>query len=365
MRIKEINNYSDFLALKETWEELLRRCDGHTIFSTWEWLSACWKHFGNGVRLLILLVEDEDNIVGIAPLMYSVHEMFGLRRGTIEFIGTGASDYCNFILAEKAGECIDLFIKYLENIAEKWDCVKLTDVPENAECLPYLRKFSKVLKRIHECPYVLLPESYEKFLMNLSRNQRKNIYRTSRRAEETFKVEFTDYSEPQTFYEGMQYLFDLHQKRWRSRGLPGIFADERARAFNLDIANLFSERRWLCLFLMRLSGKPVAAAYGFKYQSEFYEYISGFDPMYHKYNVGNLLRAHMISKLVQEGIVKFDFMRGAEEYKDRWNTMSRWNYEAILTRKGFLADMKYWLYKEYWRQGNWLKYLLKKPPQDL
>jgi CelD/BcsL family acetyltransferase involved in cellulose biosynthesis len=360
MRIKEIYNYGDFLGLRESWHDLLRKCD-HNVFSTWEWLSVWWKHFGNNKRLLILVAEDGNKITGIAPLMYSVHKMFGLRQGRIEFIGTRDSDYCDFILAEKAGECVELFIKYLQSIAEKWTCIRLMDIPANAACLPYLRELSKDLDPIHECPYISLPESYEKFLMNLTRNQRKNIYRTSRRAEETFKVEFIDHSTPELLYEGMQYLFDLHQKRWKSRGFPGIFADERARAFNLDIAKLFSERRWLCIFLMRLTSKPVAAAYGFKYQSKFYEYVSGFDPAYSKYNVGNLLRAHMISTLIHDGIIEFDFMRGAEEYKSRWNTKSRWNREAFLIKRGCLASIENLLYREYWRQGSKLKYFLKKP----
>jgi CelD/BcsL family acetyltransferase involved in cellulose biosynthesis len=362
MKIKEIHNYGDFLGLRESWHDLLQKCD-HNVFSTWEWLSIWWKHFGNNRRLLILVAEEGNRIAGIAPLMYSVHKMFGLRQGRIEFVGTRDSDYCDFILAEKAGECIELFIKYLKR-AEKWDCIELTDISENAECLPHLRKFSKDLKPIHRCLYTPLPESYKKFMIRLGRKHRKNITRMSRRLEEAFKVEFISYSKPQSFYEGMQYLFDLHQKRWKSRGFPGIFVDERARAFNLDIAKSFSERKWLCLFLMKLSGKPVSAAYGFKYQSRFYEYITGLDPMYSKYSIGNLLRAHIISQLIQEGLFEFDFMRGAEEYKDRWSTTSRWNYEAILTKKGFLASMKNRLYKEYWRQGNRLKYLLKKP-QDL
>jgi len=157
----------------------------------------------------------------------------------------------------------------------------------------------------------------------------------------------------------MQFLFELHQKRWESRGLPGIFANQRSRDFNLDIAKFLFHRKWLCLFLLRLSGKPVSVAYGFKYRSKFYEYITGLDPEYKKYNVGNLLRAHMISKLIQEGLTEFDFMRGAEEYKDRWNTLTRWNRQAILTRKGILAGVQHRLHDEYWYQGNRLKSLLK------
>jgi CelD/BcsL family acetyltransferase involved in cellulose biosynthesis len=195
--------------------------------------------------------------------------------------------------------------------------------------------------------------------MNLGRNLRRNIKRASSRLQETFKVEYSDCSTPELFFEGMQHLFELHQKRWRSRGFSGIFANEGARAFNLDIAKLFSEKNWLGLFLMSLNGKPVTAAYGFKYQRKFYGYISGFDPTYYRYDVGNLLTAQMISQFIKEGFVEFDFMRGSEEYKYRWNTKSRWNYQAIIIRSGIRAKIENWFYKEWWRQGSRLKYFLK------
>lgn len=122
--------------------------------------------------------------------------------------------------------------------------------------------------------------------------------------------------------------------------------------------NLFTKRMaWLVFTLF--SGKPVAALYGFKYLSKYYAYLSGFDPAYSKYSPGQLLFSHAINKCIQEGLTEFDFLRGAETYKNRWNTMARWNRQATLTRKGLLAKIQNWLYKEYWRQGNRLKYVMK------
>ncbi|MEM2970472.1 MAG: cellulose biosynthesis protein, partial [Candidatus Bathyarchaeia archaeon] len=68
-KIVEIDNYDDFLALEEDWNNILDKCD-HTIFSTWYWLSNWWKHFGNGKKLLLLLAQENNEIEGIAPLMY-------------------------------------------------------------------------------------------------------------------------------------------------------------------------------------------------------------------------------------------------------------------------------------------------------
>ena len=152
MKIIELNKHRDFIALEQTWNDVLQRCD-HTIFQTWEWLSTWWKHFGNNKKLLLLLAEEKDEILGIAPLMYSVHKMFGLRIGKIEFIGTPDSDYHDFILTEKEKDCIELFVNHLKKLPEKWDCIELTDIPENSKSSRFLSKLSKKFDTVHKCPY--------------------------------------------------------------------------------------------------------------------------------------------------------------------------------------------------------------------
>ena len=141
---------------------------------------------------MLLLAEENSKIIGIAPLMYSVHKMFGLRMGKIEFIGTPDSDYNDFILTSKEEACIKLFINYLNNLPEKWDCIDLTDIPENAKSLPFLNKMAKTLKPLHKCPYAPLPKSYDAFLNALKRKQRKELRRNLRRLKESFKVDFAD-----------------------------------------------------------------------------------------------------------------------------------------------------------------------------
>jgi CelD/BcsL family acetyltransferase involved in cellulose biosynthesis len=359
MKIVEINDYSDFLSLEEGWREVLQRCN-HTIFSTWEWLSTWWKYFGNDKKLLLLLAEENGKVIGIAPLMYYVDKMFGLRMGKIEFIGTNNADYNDFILAEKREDCIKLFMEYLGTLAEKWTCVDLSDIPENSKSLLTLCKISRTIKPIHKCPCISLPNSPDILMKSLSPNLRYDLRRNLRRLEKDgFRVNFADYSDSQAFSKGMRSFFELHQKRWISKGFSGVYAEEKTRNFALDIAKSFSQKGWLGLYLLELSDKPVSALYGFKYKSKFYSYLSGFDPAYRRYSVGKLLLSHAINECIKEGLTEFDFMCGGEEYKDRWNTLTRWNQQVILTKKGSLASFQNKLYKEYWHQGNRLKYILK------
>ena len=75
--------------------------------------------------------------------MYSVEKMFGLSLPKIEFMGTGYSDYDDFIFAEKSEECIKMFIDYLNCIPEKWYCIDLNEIPENTETVALLNKMSR------------------------------------------------------------------------------------------------------------------------------------------------------------------------------------------------------------------------------
>jgi CelD/BcsL family acetyltransferase involved in cellulose biosynthesis len=172
-------------------------------------------------------------------------------------------------------------------------------------------------------------------------------------------MDFVDCSDVQSLKEGMSSFFELHQKRMESKGFAGVFKDQRVRDLHLDIAKIFAQNGWLGLYFLKLSDKPVAALYGFKYQSKYYAYLSGFDPQYSKYSVGNLLFLFTINKCIIEGLTEFDFMRGFEEYKDRWNTTARWNNRVIIPRKNFLGNFRSWLYEECWLEGRRLKCFLR------
>jgi CelD/BcsL family acetyltransferase involved in cellulose biosynthesis len=104
MRITEVNNLNDFASLQDAWNDLLQR-SSHTVFSTYEWLFTWWRHFGNNRHLIILLAEEDNKLIGVAPLMYSIHSVFGLRQGKIEFVGTGPVTNAAFIMEDRALIC--------------------------------------------------------------------------------------------------------------------------------------------------------------------------------------------------------------------------------------------------------------------
>jgi CelD/BcsL family acetyltransferase involved in cellulose biosynthesis len=247
----------------------------------------------------------------------------------------------------------------LAKIPEKWQYIDLNDIPENSRTLNTISQMSNEVKLAHPCPYASLPKSYETFMKGPNGKKRfTDVSRHFKSLQKSFELQVSDCSGVESFSEGMESLFRLHQRRWTARGLSGAFASPRFRSFHLDVAESFAKKDWLGLFLLKLSGNPAAALYGFKYNSKYYLYLTGFSPKYAKYGVGNVLIASVIRECIDDGLVEFDFMRGDESYKIRWSSTIRWNRQAIITEPNSLSRMRYWILRKYWNRGKELKSLL-------
>lgn len=360
MKIREINSYSELIGLKEVWNNTLKSAP-HSIFSTWDWVTIWWKHFGEGRKLLALIAEEGNTVVGIAPLMCSSESIFGLPRTKIEFIGTPDSDYNNFIINQNYdnGDIVKLFVEYLNRTQKRWTLLNLTDIPDKANCLSYFKENANT-QPVTKCSYIVLPQTYEDFQKSLSYKQRGSVNNTINKIKKNFSAELVDYSSPILCSEGMEHLIDLHQKRWQTAGLSGAFSNKRIRDFHKDVAKSLANQGMLGLYILKFDGKPVSGSYGFKYQSKYYAYLPGFDPEYSKFGVGSILVPYLVEKFIEEGLVEFDLMRGDEGYKERWNAIPTLNYQTEIYKSGIFDGGNHKLYDKLWRKCLNAKYLLRR-----
>ena len=338
MRILKVEDYSAFLDLKDKWHGLLPQCD-NTIFSTWEWISTWWRHFGEGRKLRVLVAQENDEILGIAPLMLSRYNFRNL--GTfhkIEFIGNWDSDYNDFILVRKNANCIKLFLNCLIEFSD-WDSLELRDINEESSSVnALLAMHSSQTPKLEVdvsnlCPYIILPTSMDIFVSGLGSNTRKNLRRYMRKLCLKHKVAFKTHHDFGSTREAMETFFRLHQKRWESLGQPGAFVDQASRDFHVEIAEIFDKRNWLALHFLTANDEPVAAAYTFDYNLKKYARLTGFDPDFSRFRVGNLLKMHIIEECIKKGFIEYNLSRGIGFGKEYWSTGVRKNFVAKMYNK--------------------------------
>ncbi len=356
--ISEITTTSEMDKLRGPWNDLVNRSRAATVFQTWEWLSTCRRYFGRGRRLSIISVRNGDRLIGIAPLETS--RIYGSPLRRLQFVGGEVSDYLDIIAdADHEEEVTRAIFGWLETHHRHWDVLDLQQIPADScllRCRPSLNGYAQVLGQ-ELCPYMPLPESWDAFLAGVGKKTRWNLNYYERRARKEFDVEIRPLG-VQELDHGMEAFFDLHQKRWRQRWLPGTFYSDRMKQFHKEAAGLFLENDWLRLHGLRLDGQLKAVLYCFAHKDRAYYYLGGFEPELSKYSLGTVLTGYAIKDAISLGMTEFDFLRGNEPYKTRWTQESRMNSRLIARKptawSAFAASLCVLDHRIQTRAKDWL-----------
>jgi CelD/BcsL family acetyltransferase involved in cellulose biosynthesis len=324
-------------GLRTEWDELVERSERAGVYQTWEWNEAWWRHFKRGKRLRVLQVRQGGELVGIAPLYVSRHLGTPLRR--LAFLGTGAADYMDVIAPDdRAAEVCSAVLRHL-TASRGYDLADLQQMAPTAHLREEIEHRGKAGSRRHHavirqepCPYMELAPTWDEVAAKLGKKMRSNLSYYDRHIAKSFESVESRLAEPQELEEAMSALFDLHQKRWNARLLPGVLGSAKTQQFHLEVARRFAERGWLRLHLVRLEGRTVAVLYCYSYRGRYYYYLGGFAPDLGKYSLGTVQTMHAIKQAISERCAEFDFLRGDEPYKYRWMPQERFNARLLLRR---------------------------------
>ena len=339
LAVEELNDPSVFETLASDWRALAARSDCATVFQTQEWISSWWSHFGEG-QLRVLVALENGTPIGIAPLFRSDR-----LPGRIRFIGTGRSSRCDVLAhSERLIECVRAFARHLERDGS-WDLIDLRDIREGKAYAAAFRGAGLRVQVTKLYPSLHLPLSgdWETFARGLGRSTRRNLRYHQRLIERHFDVKFTTATRAD-LAPSLEALFDLHTRRFNSLGKPGWVAGEAARSFLHEVAERLANLGMLRLHTLTLDGIPRTAELCFAYKGATLGYITGFDPTFSRYSLGNLILAHAIDEAIREGCGEFDLLRGNHRYKTQyWRAVTgRWHYRVLAAGRPPLLVARGW-----------------------
>lgn len=315
MQITVHSDASVFESLHDRWHRLLGQSSCDTVFCTPEWLGCWWRNFGRGRPLHLVTVEQDGELLGVAPLMQSNE---GGKRCRCFIGGVDVSDY--FDLMGRAGHERAFLTTFLDHLTAdpNWDVVDLHSVPTCSATLALLpdvarsRGYTVSLVQQEVCPIVDLPGTWESYLESLGKKDRHELRRKLRRLQAEGNWGWHTVSEAGELPKALDDFFDLHEKSSRNKA---DFWDDARRDFFRDNARAMLEVGWLRLSFLELDGRRVATIFAYDYRDTVSLYNSGYDPAHGYYSVGVLLVAFGIQDAIAAGRTRFDFLRGNEPYK--------------------------------------------------
>lgn len=341
MHVHCVENLAELGRYGAAWETLA----GGNVFRSWTWLSAWWRHFGEGrsrreLRAFLAFDEVGEEPGSLVAVLPAYVETSWSQGRVLRLVGDGevCSDHLGLLTAagERDGreQCEQIHIAcdaIAAAVAERsdWDLIDFEGVDgDDAATL----RFHKALA-LHDCTAsrllgeriwaIDLPATWDDFLALQSKSHRKQLRQLERRVLKSDRVEWRLVESASDFGDAWTMLVDLHQRRRRSLGEPGCFASPRWAAFHWDVAQQLLAEGRLRLSTLQLDGRAIAAEYHLASGKATYAYQGGLDPDRLAGEPGQLSTICSIKRAIAEGHVQFDFLRGDEPYKAHWRAMPR------------------------------------------
>ena len=297
--------------LREEWAPLAE--ESGSIFSTWEFASTWWKHFGAEGDLQLLGMRGADgNLRAIVPLYRA--RLRGVPA--LRLVGHGVADQLDLICAEADRVPVARALREHLRGDSDWEVCLLERLPAAVGWDAMLD--ARVLRRQTSPILHVRGLSWDAFLAGLSSNHRSQVRRRERKLVREHDLEFRLTTDPDRLEADLDSLFELHDARWGE--LSSGFAS-RWKSFHHDFARVALERGWLRLWLAEMSGEVAAGWYGFRFGNSEWFYQAGRDPRFEEQSIGSVLLAHTIRSAVEDGVDSYRFLLGDEAYKSRFPTV--------------------------------------------
>ncbi len=327
MRIVEIRQESELQQLESGWRALLADAPASSMFVSWEWISAWWSAYGRPGDLRVLAAFDDEGILrGIAPLRIDNLRQYGQTVRVLSFIGDGSndSDYLDFVVARGfESEVMAAFSTHLASTLNRGTLLRLNEIPETSPHRPFLQSLAADQGRICQeidvpCAVVTLPGTWDAYLASLKPRFRTKVRSVLRDLEARPEVTFGFCDKPEQLEQLLPVLFDLHTRRWKLDGMPGVFNWDKKRTFYYKVSPLLMQRDWLRFSWLAWNGQVLACQYGFEYNGSYLHLQEGYEPASEHLNVGIGLRAWTMRGFIQKGLHEYDFLAGIGRHKSDW-----------------------------------------------
>ncbi|MFN8472091.1 MAG: GNAT family N-acetyltransferase [Anaerolineae bacterium] len=321
MRVDVLTDAAAFETLRPDWNRLLARSATNVPFMTWEWQSASWDALGEGVLRIITARDDENRLLGIAPLYLDTSP--GSPR-TLAFTGgVEVADYLDCIVERGAEDTVYPALgEALAQMADEWDRLLLRNVPPESPTTAQFAAFARerswqVDEAVEDvCPVIALPSTWDAYLESLGKHQRHEVRRKLRRIDAEAQWAVERYTGGQELNAALEQFFVLHRLSHIDKAR---FMDERMTRFFRVITEAIGRAGYVELNMLYIDGEPSAAMYNLRYGDRLMVYNSGYNPSFRpSLSSGIVLLALCIQSAIESGVEAFDFLQGDEEYKYRF-----------------------------------------------
>lgn len=318
-----------FRRLVGDWNRLAEGMKNSSVFLRHEWFDAAWQWAKHDAEMWIVCVADQQQIIGIAPLIRRVNPSRLGRMREICFLTIPDTQYCDVLaLPTDRAAVFDALIQLLADARKTWDTMRLAYLSSESDTIPTTAQRASSWGRAFRVedqgtnPGIALNSTWEKYYSQRTRRLKKGnnlIANRIKRAGASAEIHrYTPQScDAAGIAQALKSAAFLSSKSWKD-GLGVSLNHEGPQAWFRRL-NQHSERAgWLSVWLLTIDGRPAAMEYQLQYNGRIHGLRSDFDPALDELSPGTYLNWKMLQALFDVGAQHYQMGPGNNPYKYRW-----------------------------------------------
>ncbi len=359
-RISDIEKIKDFGAI---WNQVLQASKSNTLFLSYEWIYNWWKSFGKDKELLVLVVRESEEVIGIAPLMIEKYKVGRLTFKQISFIQNAHCYHLDFIITRRAHDVIELILEYLKSEVKNWRRIYFNRLPALSNNIKAIRnscRKSYLLKEQYGgiAPYITVNETWDDYYTKRKKKFRGQERDWKKLFNKEGNAEFKIYNNDPDIDSVIKMVFEIDKTTWKEKEGSAVCSTPELRQFYSGIIIMASENGQLVLVILYLNAKPAGFLLCINYYGTLYELKMGFDPNVSKYSLGYLIENHLLEHIFNEPQVKKCDLLGGEftHWKKRYTDVGR-EFVTIFVYRKTLINYVYFILRNQIKKSNFFNRL--------
>ena len=328
MRIALVRDWQTLQSRQAEWNALAEQAQTNTIFQTFEWHDSWYQAFGHRYELFVLLVEDEANrLVGIAPLTRVERWFWGHTRRVLELIGTNTSGYCDLIAKPSDTQSRGMILGWLADHPAEWDALDWVDIPGTSATTREAQRFFRKqgFKSHTRVLYPVAVRALENPTADCATANSRSVRWQRNRLRRQGELEFRRLSGFDEMAPYLDPLFEMHIRRRQVTAMPSLFLDDAYRVFYRTMTKTLAAQGRAVFYVELLNQTPIALGICLEHHRRLLLYQFSFDLKYGDFSPGTLLVMDMLGYALQSGATEFDLGAGDQPYKYRIAKQTRAN----------------------------------------
>lgn len=313
----EVQEHADEACFElPAWRLLLDRDPNKHIFATPEWNRVWWEEFAGEKELIVLTLHRGDEVAAIVPLYRKTEE----GRQILRFVGgIDLTDYLGPICsADDRDSVAETLVRWLTETDTQWDEFDAHNMPVPFGFAEFLvdradrAGFTFTMEQEETSAVMPLPPEWDSYLAMLGSKDRHELKRKRRRLEREHPDAVFRSSDEDNLEQDLKVFIDMHRG---AEGMKGHFMRPEIATFFERMAHEFIGLGWLRLDFLEVAGRSVASTFSFEFNNTFYLYNSSYEPEVRRLSPGFVLVSELVKRAIGDGVQRFDFLRGPEQYK--------------------------------------------------